>query len=162
MNKKSDILREYPCQQLFGGTGAAIYSNVDGMCNHEECNPENNDNLLDLAPKKPNELTGNVEKFIDIMFSFMETRILVRDFYNQPLPETAEEIEKMIEEYFDGFEKDGVSLAYKCYYNSEVLSSLIFNVSDTQDILIHITPIPKTLSDFISACKNSEITLKWK
>ena len=36
-------LKEYPCQQLMGGTGAAIYSNVDGLCSHPECNPENDD-----------------------------------------------------------------------------------------------------------------------
>lgn len=33
-------LEEYPCQQLLGGSGAAIYSNTDGLCKHPECNPE--------------------------------------------------------------------------------------------------------------------------
>jgi len=34
---------EYPCQQLMGGAGPAIYSNTDGLCSHPECNPENDD-----------------------------------------------------------------------------------------------------------------------
>ena len=33
----------WPCQQLLGGGGSGIYSNVDGMCNHPECNPANDD-----------------------------------------------------------------------------------------------------------------------
>jgi len=32
---------DWPCQQLMGGTGAAIYSNIDGMCRHPECHPYN-------------------------------------------------------------------------------------------------------------------------
>lgn len=36
-------LDEYPCQQLLGGTGSAIYMNTDGMCSHPECNPANNE-----------------------------------------------------------------------------------------------------------------------
>lgn len=32
-------LDSWPCQQLLGGTGEAIYSNVDGMCRHAECHP---------------------------------------------------------------------------------------------------------------------------
>lgn len=39
----SGLLKKYPCQQLLGGTGAAIYSNEEGLCNHPECNPENDD-----------------------------------------------------------------------------------------------------------------------
>ncbi len=34
------MIGKYPCQNLFGGTGEAIYHNVDGMCDHPECNPE--------------------------------------------------------------------------------------------------------------------------
>ena len=37
------MVGKYPCQQLFGGTGASVRSNVDGFCNHPECNPENDD-----------------------------------------------------------------------------------------------------------------------
>jgi len=36
---------EWPCQQLLGGTGAAIYSNVDGMCTHPECKPPPEDKV---------------------------------------------------------------------------------------------------------------------
>ncbi len=32
--------KEYPCQQLHGGTGAAIYENIDGLCSHLECKPD--------------------------------------------------------------------------------------------------------------------------
>ncbi len=32
--------KEYPCQQLQGGTGSAIYENVNGLCVHPECKPE--------------------------------------------------------------------------------------------------------------------------
>lgn len=31
--------KEYPCQQLLGGTGSAIYENVNGLCSHPECKP---------------------------------------------------------------------------------------------------------------------------
>jgi hypothetical protein len=31
---------KWPCQQLLGGTGSAIYSNVEGLCDHTECKPE--------------------------------------------------------------------------------------------------------------------------
>lgn len=34
------MIKKYPCQNLLGGTGEAIYHNVDGMCDHPECNPE--------------------------------------------------------------------------------------------------------------------------
>lgn len=34
---------KYPCQQLLGGTGDSIYMNIDGLCDHPECNPENDD-----------------------------------------------------------------------------------------------------------------------
>ena len=32
-------INKYPCQQLHGGTGSAIYMNTDGLCSHPECNP---------------------------------------------------------------------------------------------------------------------------
>ena len=34
---------EWPCQFLLGGTGTAIYNNTDGMCQHPECHPKNDD-----------------------------------------------------------------------------------------------------------------------
>ncbi|MBA7559120.1 hypothetical protein ES708_00733 [subsurface metagenome] len=40
---KNDELGEWPCQQLLGGTGAAIYSSIDGMCKHPECHPRNDE-----------------------------------------------------------------------------------------------------------------------
>ena len=46
--------KEYPCQQLYGGTGAAIYENVEGLCSHPECKPEKQ--LSTLTPKKINTL----------------------------------------------------------------------------------------------------------
>lgn len=40
-----DELLEWPCQDLHGGTGTAIYSNVDGMCKHPECHPKNDQRI---------------------------------------------------------------------------------------------------------------------
>jgi len=34
-------LDSWPCQQLLGGAGAAIYASTDGMCNHPDCHPNN-------------------------------------------------------------------------------------------------------------------------
>lgn len=31
----------WPCQDLMGGRGAAIYANENGMCRHPECHPRN-------------------------------------------------------------------------------------------------------------------------
>ena len=39
------MIGKYPCQSLLGGTGEAIYHNVDGMCDHPECNPLNDDRV---------------------------------------------------------------------------------------------------------------------
>lgn len=37
-------LDEWPCQQLMGGTGEAIYAPfVNGNCKHPECHPSNDD-----------------------------------------------------------------------------------------------------------------------
>lgn len=111
--------------------------------------------------KKPSELIGNVEKFIDIMFSFMETRILVRDFYNQPFkPE-------MIKEYFEGWTRvdksdpldDIQNLQFRGFndvYYLKLVADRIFFGWGTGAFII------KTLSDFISAVLNSGIKLKWK
>lgn len=30
-------MNKYPCQQLLGGRGSAIYMNEDGLCDHPEC-----------------------------------------------------------------------------------------------------------------------------
>ena len=43
-------LKEYPCQQLRGGTGVSIYENVDGLCSHPECEPEKDQEMK--IPKK--------------------------------------------------------------------------------------------------------------
>jgi hypothetical protein len=40
-----DEISEWPCQQLCGGTGEAIYHNVDGKCKHPECHPKNDDRI---------------------------------------------------------------------------------------------------------------------
>ena len=48
-------LIEWPCQQLLGGTGAAIYSNTDGMCKHPLCHPKNNDVIESPPPPAPTE-----------------------------------------------------------------------------------------------------------
>ena len=48
-------LIEWPCQQLLGGTGAAIYSNTDGMCKHPLCHPKNNDVIESTPPPAPTE-----------------------------------------------------------------------------------------------------------
>ena len=47
MNKKDlkDLL-EWPCQQLLGGAGFAIYENVKGLCTHAECHPKNDERHL--------------------------------------------------------------------------------------------------------------------
>ena len=34
---------EWPCQQLLGGVGEALYSNANDMCKHDECHPKNDD-----------------------------------------------------------------------------------------------------------------------
>ncbi len=36
------MIKKYPCQNLLGGTGEAIYHNEDGFCDHPECNPKEN------------------------------------------------------------------------------------------------------------------------
>ena len=41
---KEEELYEWPCQ--VGGTGAGIYGNVDGKCQHPECHPNNDDCLV--------------------------------------------------------------------------------------------------------------------
>ena len=41
-----ELLDEWPCQQLFGGVGEALYSNADGMCKHDECHPRNDDKKI--------------------------------------------------------------------------------------------------------------------
>ncbi len=35
-----DELLDWPCQNLLGGRGAAIYGNIDGRCKHPECHPQ--------------------------------------------------------------------------------------------------------------------------
>lgn len=35
-----ELEKEYPCQLLHGGMGAGIRDNVDGLCSHPECKPE--------------------------------------------------------------------------------------------------------------------------
>lgn len=39
------FLLSWPCQQLHGGTGEAIYSSIDGLCTHLECHPSNDDRV---------------------------------------------------------------------------------------------------------------------
>lgn len=39
------MIGKYPCQNLHGGWGAAIRQD-DGLCNHPECKPEDESNLL--------------------------------------------------------------------------------------------------------------------
>ncbi len=34
-------LHDWPCQDLHGGGGSAIYDNIDGRCKHPECHPRN-------------------------------------------------------------------------------------------------------------------------
>ncbi len=46
-----DILVEWPCQQLLGGTGAAIYMSTNGMCQHPECHPRNDETLREETEK---------------------------------------------------------------------------------------------------------------
>lgn len=41
--KETEELFDWPCQHLHGGTGAAIYSSIDGRCQHPECHPSNDD-----------------------------------------------------------------------------------------------------------------------
>ena len=38
-----DELFEWPCQMLHGGRGSALYFNTNGMCQHPECHPKNDD-----------------------------------------------------------------------------------------------------------------------
>ena len=40
INDPDDKCDDWSCQQLHGGTGSAIYSNVNGMCTHQQCKPE--------------------------------------------------------------------------------------------------------------------------
>lgn len=40
-DNEMDCLVSWPCQNLHGGTGSAIYDNVDGLCTHPECHPRN-------------------------------------------------------------------------------------------------------------------------
>jgi hypothetical protein len=42
---------KYPCQDLHGGLPPFVNQSVDeyGMCNHEECNPENDDRKSDTG-----------------------------------------------------------------------------------------------------------------
>ena len=42
-------LNGWPCQDLHGGTGSAIYNNIDGMCQHPECHPHNDDRSLHMS-----------------------------------------------------------------------------------------------------------------
>ena len=62
LEQQSDVsehdLLEWPCQQLLGGTGAAIYSNVDGMCKHPECHPRNDESHHPLKKKEGNTKHG--------------------------------------------------------------------------------------------------------
>lgn len=53
----------WPCQNLHGGRGTAIYDSVDGLCKHEECNPINDnrkERLMSNVDPKHNEI---VKKF---------------------------------------------------------------------------------------------------
>ena len=43
----------WPCQQLLGGTGEAIYASIDGMCTHPECHPNNAPTLRGMKQKHP-------------------------------------------------------------------------------------------------------------
>lgn len=37
----ANVEHDWPCQHLHGGRGTAIYSNVNGRCQHPECHPSN-------------------------------------------------------------------------------------------------------------------------
>ena len=126
---------------------------------------------------KPKELTGEVKKFEDLDITmFMKERNNTREaelcgsmrfsswnhnqvklFYTQPFkPE-------MIEEYFEGILKsydnfcfpDGNSVDCEDY---EEFGMIIIDM-DNSGMPFHNI---KTLSDFIDACINSDIKLRWK
>lgn len=40
-------LDDWPCQDLYGGKGAAIYNSINGKCKHPECHPANDDRGVD-------------------------------------------------------------------------------------------------------------------
>ena len=137
--------------------------------------------------KKPSELTGEVEKFIevelfgnpeiegnvslksDIIEWYHERDIrnrIIKDFYNQPF--TAE----MISEYFEGWrteQKYSTNVKY-IYGEDSNFDYIIFLTGNTKIFKIEKnmfidcawTLYPKTLSDFISAALNSGIKLRWK
>lgn len=61
MNKQElEELHEWPCQDLHGGRGAAIYNNIGGMCKHPECHPKNDDRTV--SNKKLNRKGGGEEE----------------------------------------------------------------------------------------------------
>ena len=54
---------KYSCQQLHGGTGSAIYQDENAMCDHPECNPENDDRVMDEWMK---EMERNIFEITNI------------------------------------------------------------------------------------------------
>ena len=64
----------------------------------------------------------------------------------------------MIDEYFKDF-----PYGYDPYGDRAVFVDIVNEgVYPKKKVVGIIAPVPDTLADFISACKNSEITLKWK
>ena len=41
--REEEEATEWPCQDLFGGWGAAIRAHEDGLCSHPACKPEEED-----------------------------------------------------------------------------------------------------------------------
>ena len=76
------------------------------------------------------------------------------NFYNQPLPETAEEINKLIIKLF---KYDGrIKIRNLHDFNFKQIEF------DMPKGWMQIDFNGKTLSDLIDACKNSNINLRWK
>ena len=107
---------------------------------------------------KPKGLSGKVYKFEDIAYLYDDDmeNLETRQFYTQPF--TSDMIEKYFEDldfewetYYEDI--DGAEIRY---YEDP------YSIGDDFVVLFSFTPAPKTLSDFIDACINSEINLVWK
>jgi len=110
----------------------------------------------------PKELKGDVQKFEDVcgyyftLFDYVHWRKClapILDFYTQPFkPE-------MIEEYFEGWKKEKIfGISYESGKDFVITAeNLAFAVNRKMSDIK-----PKTLSDFVDVCLNSDIKLKWR